>query len=142
MTNETPPKSFMIIAIAAVVWNILGLISFVTQVTMSPEAMAALPQEQQDLYAASPGWMNIVFGIATVAGFLGSVGLAMKKMWAVPLFLLSLLGVAIQMGYSNLMTDAPKVFGMGAVIMSILVIVIAAYLLHYSRQARTKGWLH
>ena len=138
---STIPRSYLVIAIAAVIWNLLGVMAFFSQVMMSEEALAALPAEEQALLASSPGWLNVVFAVAVFAGLLGSIGLLLKKVWCVPLFLLSLLAVAVQMLYSNLMTEAPAVYGIIAVIMSIITVVIAAYLLYYSRQAREKSWL-
>ena len=46
-TSGSPPRSFYIIGIAALIWNLIGVMTYIMQVTMSDAAMAALPEEQQ-----------------------------------------------------------------------------------------------
>ena len=92
-----PPLWFWIVAVLAVLWNLVGLFMFYAELTLTPQAVAALPPEQQQIHAAMPSWVYVFFGIAVIAGTLGSLGLLSRKRWAVPLLLLSLLGVAVQM---------------------------------------------
>ena len=52
MSNNAPqprPKWFTPIAWLLFVWNLLGLMAFVMQVTMSPEQLAALPEAERVL---------------------------------------------------------------------------------------------
>ena len=135
------PTTFWIIAIVGLLWNLLGVMAWVGQIMMTPEAMAALPDAERALYESSPSWLTIVYGIAVIGGTLGCVGLLMKKGWAEILFLISLIAIIIQMGYSTFLTDAMDVFGATALIMPLVVIVIAAFLWYYSKQCKAKGWI-
>ena len=51
--NGRPTTNFWIIGGAALVWNLIGLVFYVGQVTMSPEALAKLTESQQDFFAAT-----------------------------------------------------------------------------------------
>jgi hypothetical protein len=62
------PKWFWIVCGLALVWNLLGVGAFVAQMAMTAEAMAQLPQVEQDMYAATPGWVNIAFACAVFGG--------------------------------------------------------------------------
>ena len=141
MNNQKLPTLFWVIAIAALLWNLMGVFSFFAHTMISDEVLATKPEAEQALYAAYPMWQKVVFAIAVLTGLFGSIGLLMRKLWAVPLFLFCLLSVAVQMGYELVASNSMEVYGPKAAVMPILVILIAAYLLHYSRQCRAKGWL-
>lgn len=142
MTSITLPRTFWIIGIVALIWNLLGLAAFFGDVMMSAEALASLPEEHQELYLSSPIWLKAVYGVATVGGCLACIGLLLKKKWSMSLFMISLIAIVIQMGYSIFFTNAAEVLGSQAYIMPILVIGIGVFLWYYSKSANAKGWLN
>ena len=141
LSADAPPRAFLIISIIALVWNLFGVMSFVSFVTMSPEALAEMPASERVLFETSPAWVSGVFAIAVFGGVLGCVGLLLKRAWAAPVFIVSLAAVLIQFGHWLFVTDAMKVYGVQAVFMPVLVTAIAVFLVWYSRDARAKGWL-
>ncbi len=139
--NSSPPAWFWVVSVVALVWNLIGLAAFVMQVLMTEEAIAALPEEQQPLYENIPVWATLAFAVATIGGTLGCVGLLMRKAWSFPVFVLSVLGVLVQVGRIFLLTDALGILGPQAVVMPLMVIVIGIALIVYSKSAISKGWL-
>ena len=135
------PTSFWVIAIAALVWNLLGAAMFYMQVNMSPEQLAAMTAEQRQVYEGTPPWLNIAFGIGVFGGVLGAIGLLMKKKWATPLFLISLIAVLVQMVAAYALTPAWAVYGITGLIMPVLVVLVALLLWRYSGKAAARGWL-
>jgi hypothetical protein len=135
------PTSFWVIAVVALLWNLLGVVMFVLQVGMSPETLAALPADQRSLHEATPPWVNIAFGVAVFGGVLGALGLLMKKCWAVWMFLLSLLGLVVQLASVYAMTPAWQVQGPAGAILPVVLVLIAAFLWWYARKAAVKGWI-
>lgn len=135
------PTSFWVIAIAALVWNLLGLAMFYLQVNMSPDQLAAMPPEQRQVYEGTPPWLNIAFGIGVIGGVLGAIALLMKKKWAVMLFLISLIAVLVQMVGAYVATPAWVVYGAAGLIMPLVVLAIALFLWRYSGKAAARGWL-
>lgn len=135
------PTSYWIIAVVGLIWNLMGVMNFFGQTFMSDETMASLPEAQQELFQSVPLWMTIVFAIAVFTGTLGCIGLLLKKAWAVPLFLISLVTIVIQMSYSFLITDYADIMGITSVIVMISIFVIAAVLYFYSTQSKKKGWI-
>jgi len=135
------PKWFMIVAIIALVWNLLGVVAYMMQVTMSPEALNELPEAERLMYENIPVWVTSAFAFAVFGGSLGSLALVLKKKFAIPLFTISLLGVLIQMYYTFFMTNFTEITESSNVIMSVLVIVIAIALLVLSRSAAKKNWI-
>ena len=142
MTTTSIPRTFWVIGIVALLWNLMGLASFFAQVMMSADVLASLPEEQQEMYIHTPIWLKAVHGIATVGGCLACVGLLLKKKWSMPLFMISLIAIVLQMGYSIFFTDASEILvAAQAYVIPILVIGIGVFLWYYSKSANAKGWL-
>ena len=135
------PRSFLIISIVALTWNLMGVASFIMQVPMRSEMLANLPEAERTLYESMPAWVDGAFAIAVFGGLLACVGLLLKKAWCVPVFLISLIGIIVQFGYWLLLTDSIEVIGGEVFLMPTLVTAIAVFLAWYSRDSKSKGWL-
>ena len=139
-TSTVPvPKWFKTVGIVALVWNLLGLMAFVMQVTMSDAALAELPENQQELYKSMPSCVNVAFAVAVICGTLGCILLLAQKRLALPVFITSLIGVLAQNYYNFFASNAVEVMGAGAAAMPVM--VIAILLICLTVNARTKGWL-
>ncbi|WP_290627345.1 hypothetical protein [Altibacter sp.] len=142
MTTPTKPNTgFWIIAIIALIWNCMGVFQFLSMSLMKEELQQAMTVEQIALVDSLPSWYTAVFATAVFGGLLGSLFLLIRKRWAIPMFLISLVAVLVQMLYWLLATAAMDVYGTGAVVMPLLVIIVAIFLYYYSKGAAQKGWL-
>ena len=141
LLDDKPSTNFWIIGGAALVWNLIGLVIYVGQVTMAPEALAKMPESQQDFFTGTPAWATAAFAIAVNAGALASLLLLLRKAWAVPLFAISLLAVIVQDVDAFLMRDAYGILGVSGLIIPSMVLVIAIALLFYARASRERRWL-
>jgi len=141
-TTNKPKVAYWIIAIIALIWNAMGVMAYIGQAYMTDDAKALLPEAQRELYENVPAWATAAFAIAVFGGLIGSLALIMKKKWAIPVFLLSLLGVLVQMVYNFFLSNNMDVYGPVGYIMPIMVIVIAIFLYMYSKKAKTNGWLN
>lgn len=139
------PKSFWIIAVLGLLWNLLGLAMFFMQVTLSPEALAAMPAAQREIHGATPAWIDVTFGLTVVSGVvsgvLGAVGLLMRRRWAVVMFGVSLVALAVQLLGAYLVTPAGAASGAAGLGLPVLLIVIAFALLAYACNVASRGWL-
>jgi hypothetical protein len=139
-TSRSAPALFWAVAIAAVIWNLLGVVAYLMEVTMSEEAMAALPEAQQALYAAQPSWVTGAFAIAVFSGLGGSIALAFRRSFATAVLSASLIAVGLQMFYVFALSNTVAVMGLNSAILPSLVISIGAALVWFSLRARKKGW--
>jgi hypothetical protein len=135
------PKSFWVIAIAALLWNLLGVAMFLMQVTLTPEAVATMPAEQRQVHEATPGWLNIAFAVAVFGGVAGALGLLLKKRWSVTFFLISLLALLVQVVGAYAVTPVWQAYGLAGLGMPVLLVVIALLLWVYARKGTIRGWL-
>jgi len=142
-TTAASPRrwTFWVIAFIALLWNLIGMAFFVMQVRLTPEMLAAMPAAQRAVYAATPAWINIVFGVAVVSGVLGAISLLLKKRWAVPLFLVSLLAIVVQLVGAYAVTPVWQSSGAAGLALPVMLVVIALYLWWYARDAATKAWI-
>ena len=140
-TRSKAPKWFMVVAAVLLVWNLVGVMAYIMQVTMSPEVFAELPEAQRQLYENTPTWATAAFAIAVNGGALGCVLLLLKRNLAGLFLQLSLAGVLVQMFHSFFMSNSFEVFGPDGMIMPVMVVVIAIYLVWLAARARNRGWL-
>ena len=143
MSNSTkkPGNGFWIIGIVALIWNLMGVFAYLQQAYMSAEDFAALPIEQQALYENVPAWVTGAFAIAVFGGTLACILLLMKKKLATMIFLVSLIGIIVQLYYNVSMSKAIEVYGPGGMIMPVMVLVIGGFLLWYSKKQESVGIL-
>lgn len=137
----TPPKSFWIISAIALVWNLLGIVAFYVDVTMSPEALAEMPEAQRALYESTPAWATAAYAVAVICGALGCIALLLRKSFALPLFIVSLAGVLLQMGYAFLGSSVLEVMGPASLGMPAVIAAVGVFLILYANSAKGRGWI-
>ncbi|MEM7660458.1 MAG: hypothetical protein AAF399_30425 [Bacteroidota bacterium] len=140
--SAKPPIWFWIVSGIALLWNVIGVANYLLQVTMSPEALAALPEAQQQLLENTPVWANAGFALAVWGGAIGSLFLLIRKSYAVPAFVVSLIGILIQQVYGVFLSDAWEVLGAGGVVLPLVVLGFGIFLLWFSRKARAERWVY
>jgi hypothetical protein len=140
-SNTKLPTSFYVISGAALTWNLLGVMAYVMQVTMTSEAMNELPEAQRMLIESIPVWATSAFAIAVNGGALGCLLLILRQAWAYPVLIVSLAGIVVQMYHSIFIANSIEVYGPGSMIMPAMVIVIAVFLVWYAKGAKEKRWI-
>jgi len=138
--KKRAPSWFMIVAVVLLIWNLLGVIAYLHQVTMSPEARAALPEVERQLLENTPAWATAAFAVAVNCGMLGCLLLLLKKNLAGLFLQLSLAGVLVQMYHAFFIAHAIDVFGPGGMVMPVMVIIIAIFLVALAARAKASHW--
>lgn len=132
------PAWFWIIAILALLFEILGCVMYWTQVSADP---ATLPVDQRAMQEAMPVWMTAAYGIAVWVGLAGAVLLLLRHRHAVPLLLISLIAVIVQFGGILVVPELRDMVPPNAYLGPIVIGLIAYGLWHFSRYAAKRGWL-
>ena len=136
-----PPTWFFVVAVIALLWNAAGLMAVVADLRLSAADIAALPADQQALYAARPGWSVVGSVLAVGAGTLGCVLLLLRKRLAAAVFALSLVGVVVQDIGIFVVAGAGKIGSPVPFVLQGLVLLIAVGLLLLARRAQGRSWL-
>ncbi|MFT4834969.1 MAG: hypothetical protein ACJAVY_002583 [Marinoscillum sp.] len=142
MTTLTKaPTWYWIVSAIALIWNGLGVMAYITQVMMTPEALAILPEAERALYNDFPAWYTGAFAIAVFGGALGSLALLLRKASAYLLFIISFIGLAVQMYYNLVISTAMDVYGPEDLIMPIMVAAFGIGFIFLAKSAKAKGWI-
>lgn len=141
VSKNKPTTSFWVIGIVALIWNLMGVFAYLQQAYMTAEDLSALPIEEQALYENIPAWVTAAFALAVFGGALGCVLLLLRKKLATFVFIISFVSILAQMTYNLFMSKAMEVYGPGGMIMPVMVIVIGAYLIWYSKKMEAQGVL-
>lgn len=144
MTDAVAAKSpvwFRVAAILALLWNLIGVASYIMHVTMSPEAVAQMSEAQRQIHDATPAWVIGAFAVAVFSGALGSLGLVLRKAWAKWLLVLSLVAVLAQQSWLFVLSNAAMSLGGSAVALPAAVTLVAIALVVLAHRAEAHGWL-
>ena len=141
MTNSStkPPVWFWIISGIGLLWCLMGVNAYLQQAYRTEGFTSMLSAEQLEAVNNIPAWATAAFAIAVFAGALGCIALLLRKKWARKLFLLSILGIIVQMIYLLFMSDATELFG--PPIMPALSLLVILFLFWYSKNSAVKGWV-
>lgn len=126
--------SFWLISLVALAWNLMGCINFLMQ--MNPDALSGYSEAARSLIESRPVWATSAFAIAVFGGALGCLFLLLKKSAAFNLFIVSLLGVITTNLYTFSVTVSSEI-----VVGSLLSLVVALFLIWYSKRAERMGWM-
>lgn len=140
-TNVTPPRWFWVISAIALLWNILGVVAYLSDAYMSIETLNQMPQAERLLHESQPAWVTGAYAIAVWGGTLGCLLLLLRSKWARPLLYLSLLGIVAQLSHAIFFSNSFEVYGPGGIVMPVLVLIIGIGLAFFSTKALAKAWL-
>ncbi|NJD30629.1 MAG: hypothetical protein FIB04_01930 [Gammaproteobacteria bacterium] len=135
------PKWYLPVTILALAWNLIGCFAYLKDVMLTPEDVARMDAATRALYEARPAWSVAATAIAVWAGAAGSLGLILRRRWAMPLLLASLAGVIVQDVSLFLLGAATAQIPSAAFILQGLVLLIAIGLVLLARRASASGWL-
>lgn len=138
--SQKPGAVFWVISILALLWNLSGVMMYLAQAYMTDEVLQTLPQADQDWYANVPSWVTAAFAIAVFSGALACIGLLMRKRWCVKLFVLSFVAVLIQQVYNFFIQDFVELTG-ERLYMPLIILILAGFLMWYSKGLNSKGML-
>jgi hypothetical protein len=140
-TKSSTPIWFWVVAVVALLWNIMGGMIFLTEVFAQESMMESMTEPQKEWTRSTPMWIYVVFAIAVITGLAGSVCLLMRNRLAVPLFIVGFVAVVIQMVYTMLIAGGLQVMGPSGAIMPAVVVTLALVWLLFSLHFKSKGWL-
>ncbi len=144
MSEETiskAPRWFWVVAWIALLWNLLGVFAYLGQALMPAEALAQLPADQQQLMQNTPAWATAAFAVAVWGGAIASILLLLKKKMAKMVFIVSFVGIIIQLIHSLFMSNSIEVYGPGGMVMPIMVFGFGIFLIWLSDKATKESWI-
>ncbi len=129
--------SFWIISVVTLIFNVMGVTNYFAQ--MNADSLASFPETYRPIIEGRPAWATAAFAVAVFGGSLGCLLLLLKKSAAFYVLIASLLGVIVTMMH---------IFGVAGFssfeiwIGVLMQLVVMAFLIWYSKQAESKGWIN
>ena len=143
MDNNTvkTPVHLWIVGLIALLWNAMGAFDYSATELRLEFYMSQFTQEQLDYFYGFPAWVIAAWAIAVWSSLLASIGLLLRKRWAVPLFGIAILGLAVTTLYNAVLSNGFEIMGDGAAVFTAVIWVIGVLLLLYSLKMAGRGVL-
>ncbi len=138
--DSRPPAWFWIVAVLGLLWELFGVAMYLMHVGVLPNSQE-MSAAERSLMDSSPMWVTGLFAIGVFGGALGVLGLLLRKRWARPLLVLSLIAVILQFGGWLAVTDAVAVIGPSVFVMPAVIVVVAILLAWLASVGVRRGWL-
>ncbi len=140
-TSVKPPTWFWVVSVIALLWNLMGVFNYLNQAFNQEAILESLDQAQREVFEGIPAWATACFAIAVFSGSIASIGLLIRKKWAKPLFVVSLIAATAQFIDWLFFSNAVDAFGPSTYGMPIFVIIVGLLLIFFSKKGIQKGWL-
>jgi hypothetical protein len=135
-------RTVTIIGVILLLWGLMGIAAFIMQYRIDLDELARTDPAAAHAFAAMPGWVWTVYAIAVSTGTLGAIALLLRKSVAAFLFLISLVSVIVQFGYTFLGTALLAEKGWAATApFPAFIFAVALFAWLYARSLVAKGIL-
>jgi hypothetical protein len=131
----SPHWNFWFITAVMLIWNAMGVVNFFVQ--MDPDVLAMYRESERAIIEGRPVWATGGFALAVFGGTLGCLLLLLRKSAAYYLFIASLIGVVVTMTHTlGVGVDFGEIVGI-----VLMPLVVAVFLVWYSKRAEGRGWI-
>jgi hypothetical protein len=134
------PAWYWVAAVFALLFECLGCFFYLAEVRLTPEQIGMMPLDQAAMLSARPAWYYAAFGVAVWVGLAGTVGLLLRKTWAVPALLISLIAVIVQFS-SIVIVPGMRDVSSDELLGPIVVTLVCYGIFMLARLAKRRGWL-
>jgi hypothetical protein len=135
------PLWYWIVAGILTLWNAIGCFACYSQLTISAEKLAKLPDQQREAWATMPGFAKAAYVVAVVAGLAGAILLLLQNALALPLSILSLVGIVVQFGWFFLGYGGWKKHGASGAAFPAFIALVAIGQIAFTCCSKAQGWL-
>ncbi len=136
-----PPSWFYVAAVILILWECIGCYAYISQVSMSAADMAQLPVAEQEVWKSMPSWVTGAYALAVWVGLAAGIALLLRFKIARPLYIVSLIAVVVQFGWTFAATPILTTVGPTAAIFPLFIIAVGVFAVWFSGKAAGYGWL-
>jgi hypothetical protein len=130
---------FMLGAIASLLFMAVGCASYLMHVLADP---AGVPIDRRAAMAAEPTWVTGAYASAVWAGLAGAILLVMKRKFAEPALLVSVVAVLVWLAGLVLVTALREALSANDLAVAIVVAALTWTIFWFARHSRQRGWLN
>lgn len=147
MSGFIPSFTYLAVCIVLLIWGIGGASIYVAYFIESPEefALTAETAENREAYAAYvaniPFWAIGAGIIAALARLLGAVALLLRRAWALPLYIVSLVFFSVALVRAFVLADVASVMSAGHVAIEVVFVALTIFAIWFSHFHKSRGVL-
>jgi hypothetical protein len=142
--TKTPgrPWHLWLIGIIGLLWNAMGVVSFVLTQMNVEAVMSRFPPQQREYFESFPLWADAFWAIGVVGGATGCLLLLLENRLAFHVLLASVIGAMVSsLGGLFLLGGMEVMGGTSELGFTVFPIFFAAFLAYYARAMSKKGVL-
>jgi len=136
------PIHFWIVVILSLLWNAIGAFDYLASQLRLEFYMSEFSEAQLAYFYGFPAWAVAAWAFGVWGSVAGSVGLLLRKKWAVWAFAVSLAGVVVNSIYTLMLTNGLEIMGEGSPIFTAIIWLVAIFLLVYAIAMKKRGILN
>ncbi len=147
VTDTAPSVLFRVITFALLLWGLGGASIYVAYFIETPEefartAEAAANREAYADYVANiPFWAIAVGIIAAAARLLGAIALLLRRAWALPLYVISLVFFLAALYRAFVLADVASVMSGAHIAIELVFLALSVFAIWFARENKSKGIL-
>ncbi len=136
------PVHLWIVGGLSLLWHLMGVFDYLATQLQLEFYMSQFTEAQLDYFYGFPAWAVAGWAFGVWGAFAGSIGLLLRRAWARWAFVASIAGMAISSLYTLVLSDGLALMGgPGALAFTVIVWIVAIFLLVYSWKMTTRGVL-
>lgn len=135
------PRHLWIVGVLAVLWNAMGAMDYTATQFRVEAYLSGYTPEQLAYFFGFPAWAVATWAIAVWSALVASLGLLLRKAWAVWLFGVSIVAMMITGIYNFALSEGIALMGTGALAFTAVIWIVAFGLFFYARAMSQRGVL-
>ncbi|MCU0304109.1 MAG: hypothetical protein MUC56_08645 [Thermoanaerobaculales bacterium] len=135
------PVHFWIVSVLSLLWNSIGAFDYLASQLRLEFYMSQFDEKMLAFLDAMPAWAVSGWAIAVWGAMAGSVGLLLRRRWAVWAFAVSIVGMVVSTLHSYVLSNGLELMGTGGLVFSAIIWAIAFALFFYARAMAGNGVL-
>lgn len=140
LTRQKPHWSFWVLSVIFLIWNVMGGMNFFFQ--MDTEMVAAMPETHRAIINGRPLWATVGFAVCVFGGALACLMMLFRSATSLYVFIASFVGVIFAMIHTvDIAINVVNFSVFELALMLVMPVVVAAFLIWYSRLAINNGWI-
>lgn len=146
-SSKAPSLLFRVISIVLLLWGVAGASIYVAYLVETPDEFASTAESaaNRDAYAryvAEIPWWAIAVGIiAAVARLLGALGLLLRRAWALPLYVISLVFFMAALYRAFFLANVASVMSSGHIATEGVFLALSAFAIWFAHRGKALGIL-
>jgi len=139
-TGSTPIHLWIIGGLT-LLWNLMGAFDYLATELRLDFYMSQFSDEQLNYFYSFPAWAVAGWALGVWGALAGSIGLLLRRRWAVWAFAISIVGMVATSLYTLVLSNGLETMGPGNLVFTAVIWAVAISLVLYARAMAVRGVL-